>query len=85
MTHSRDTEVEMPGAFIRGQRKLANLSLRKLAETTRLSNPPYLSQIERGLPARPPRPSHPVAGLSQKQIKRQPILGGLINEYERAA
>jgi putative transposase len=34
---------------------------------------------------RPPRPSDPVAGLSQKQIKRQPILGGLINEYERAA
>ena len=34
---------------------------------------------------RPPRPGHPVAGLSQKRIKRQPVLGGLINEYERAA
>ena len=33
----------------------------------------------------PPRPSHPVADLSQTQIKRRPILGGLINEYERAA
>jgi transcriptional regulator with XRE-family HTH domain len=36
------------GAFIREQRKQANLSLRQLAELTRLSNP-YLSQIERGL------------------------------------
>jgi transcriptional regulator with XRE-family HTH domain len=36
------------GGFIRSQRKLANLSLRQLAELTSLSNP-YLSQIERGL------------------------------------
>jgi transcriptional regulator with XRE-family HTH domain len=36
------------GAFIRDQRKRANLSLRQLAELTSLSNP-YLSQIERGL------------------------------------
>ena len=39
---------EALGAFIRVQRKQANLSLRQLAERTRLSNP-YLSQIERGL------------------------------------
>jgi transcriptional regulator with XRE-family HTH domain len=36
------------GAYIRSQRKLANLSLRQLAQLTSLSNP-YLSQIERGL------------------------------------
>jgi putative transposase len=34
---------------------------------------------------RPPRPDHPVADLSQKRIKRRPVLGGLISEYERAA
>jgi putative transposase len=34
---------------------------------------------------RPPRPDDPVADLSQEQIKRRPVLGGLINEYERAA
>jgi putative transposase len=33
----------------------------------------------------PPRPNHPVADLSEKRIKRRPVLGGLINEYERAA
>jgi len=34
---------------------------------------------------RPRRSDHPVADLSQEQIKRRPVLGGLINEYERAA
>jgi putative transposase len=33
----------------------------------------------------PPRPDHPVADLSQERIRRRPVLGGLINEYERAA
>jgi transposase InsO family protein len=34
---------------------------------------------------RPPRPDHPVADLSQERIQRRPVLGGLINEYERTA
>ncbi|MGD0377900.1 MAG: integrase core domain-containing protein [Streptosporangiaceae bacterium] len=34
---------------------------------------------------RPPWPEYPVAGLSKKRIKRRPVLGGLINDYERAA
>ena len=34
---------------------------------------------------RPPRPNHPPADLSMKRIRRRPLLGGLINEYERAA
>ena len=33
----------------------------------------------------PPRPDHPVADLSQERIQRRTVLGGLINEYERAA
>jgi putative transposase len=33
----------------------------------------------------PPRPDHPVADLSVKRIQRRPVLGGLINEYQRAA
>ena len=34
---------------------------------------------------RPPRPDYPAADLSRDRIKRRPVLGGLINEYERAA
>jgi transcriptional regulator with XRE-family HTH domain len=48
MTEPRDGQLESLGSFIRSKRKLANMSLRQLAERTRLSNP-YLSQIERGL------------------------------------
>ncbi len=48
MTESWNEQMEALGAFIRRQRKHANLSLRQLAEMTTLSNP-YLSQIERGL------------------------------------
>jgi putative transposase len=33
----------------------------------------------------PPRPDHPAANPSLQRIKRRPVLGGLINEYERAA
>ncbi len=36
------------GAFIREQRRMAEMSLRKLSEVAGISNP-YLSQIERGL------------------------------------
>jgi transcriptional regulator with XRE-family HTH domain len=41
-------QAEALGAFIRSQRKIAQLSLRQLAELTSLSHP-YLSQIERGV------------------------------------
>jgi hypothetical protein len=39
----------------------------------------------RGRELRPPRPDHPVADLSQARIRRRPVLGGLLNEYQRAA
>ena len=48
MTDPWESQREALGAFIRTQRRMANLSLRQLAELTHLSNP-YLSQIERGL------------------------------------
>jgi transposase InsO family protein len=34
---------------------------------------------------RPPRSQRPVTDLTRERIKRRPILGGLISEYERAA
>jgi transcriptional regulator with XRE-family HTH domain len=48
MNEPRDSQMAALGAFIRRQRQQANLSLRQLADRTKLSNP-YLSQIERGL------------------------------------
>lgn len=48
MTDLRQPRREALGAFIRQQRRRANLSLRQMAELTKLSNP-YLSQVERGL------------------------------------
>ena len=47
-SQSLQAHLETLGHFIHSQRKLANLSLRELAERTNVSNP-YLSQIERGL------------------------------------
>ena len=41
-------QLQALGEFIRAQRKLANLSLREMADLTHVSNA-YLSQIERGL------------------------------------
>src|SRR5215210_1100229 len=41
-------QLTLLGEFIRTQRKLARLSLRELADMTKVSNA-YLSQIERGL------------------------------------
>jgi transcriptional regulator with XRE-family HTH domain len=48
MNEPWDSQMQALGAFIRDKRKRANMSLRQLAERTKLSNP-YLSQIERGL------------------------------------
>jgi transcriptional regulator with XRE-family HTH domain len=48
MTSQWDSQMEAFGAFIRSQRKLANLTLRQLADLTSLSNP-YLSELERGM------------------------------------
>jgi len=44
----RDQQLHALGAFIRAQRRLANLSLRQMADLAHVSNP-YLSQLERGL------------------------------------
>jgi transcriptional regulator with XRE-family HTH domain len=56
-----EERVQDLGAFIRGQREIAQLSLRRLAELAGVSNP-YLSQIERGL-------RHPSAEILQQIAK----------------
>ena len=39
----------------------------------------------RALRLLPPRPDHPTSDLAHRRIKRRSVLGGLLNEYERAA
>jgi putative transposase len=39
----------------------------------------------RALRLQPPRSDRPAVDLTHERIKRRPVLGGLINEYERAA
>jgi transposase InsO family protein len=39
----------------------------------------------RALSLQPPRSDRPAVDLTHERVKRQPVLGGLINEYERAA
>jgi transcriptional regulator with XRE-family HTH domain len=48
VTDNRNEQLHALGAFIRAQRRLANLSLRQMADLAQVSNP-YLSQLERGL------------------------------------
>lgn len=48
MQQRREQAWKALGEFIRAQRLLARLSLRQMAEMTRISNP-YLSQVERGI------------------------------------
>ena len=61
MREELDRKWDELGEFIREQRNLGQLSLRKLSEMAGISNP-YLSQIERGL-------RHPSAEILQ-QIAR---------------
>jgi transcriptional regulator with XRE-family HTH domain len=48
MTAANDARARQLGEYIRLQRQMADLSLRGMAELTKVSNA-YLSQIERGL------------------------------------
>lgn len=39
----------------------------------------------RALQLQPPRPDHRVTSLTHERIKRRPLFGSLINQYDRAA
>lgn len=51
----------------------------------RLRGPLQRTTPHRSRDLQPPRPDQPVADLTKKRTTRRPALGGLINEYERAA
>jgi transcriptional regulator with XRE-family HTH domain len=70
---------EALGAFIRTQRKLANLSLREMAELTNVSNP-YLSQVERGLHEPSVRVLRSIARALDLSAETMLTQAGLIDE-----
>jgi transposase InsO family protein len=44
----------------------------------------FAKRPHRALQLRPPRPGSPAPGTVHRGIRRRPVLGGLINEYEPA-
>ena len=77
------SQLEALGNLIRSQRKLAQLSLRELAERTNVSNP-YLSQIERGLHEPSVRVLRSIARALNMSAETLLSQAGLLDE-ERAA
>jgi transcriptional regulator with XRE-family HTH domain len=78
VTDSWQAQREALGAFIRTQRKRANLSLRQLAELTSLSNP-YLSQVERGLHQPSVRVLKAISGALNLSAETLLVQAGLID------
>jgi transcriptional regulator with XRE-family HTH domain len=73
------SQMEALGAFIRTQRKLADLSLRELAEMTEVSNP-YLSQLERGLHQPSVRVLKAIAGALNLSAETLLVQAGLLED-----
>jgi len=75
------SQMEALGSFIRTQRKLADLSLRELAEMTEVSNP-YLSQLERGLHQPSVRVLKSIAGALNLSAETLLVQAGLLEDDE---
>jgi transcriptional regulator with XRE-family HTH domain len=70
---------EALGVFLRAQRRMANLSLREMAERTQVSNA-YLSQIERGLHAPSVRVLRSIARALDLSAEAMLAQAGLVDE-----
>ena len=77
------SQMEALGSFIRTQRKLADLSLRELAEMTEVSNP-YLSQLERGLHQPSVRVLKSIANALNVSAETLLVQAGLLEEGAEA-
>lgn len=77
------SQLEALGGFIRGQRQLANLSLREMARLTDVSNA-YLSQIERGLHQPSMRVLRSLADALNLSAETLLAQAGLIDEEDPA-
>jgi transcriptional regulator with XRE-family HTH domain len=84
MASQWDAQMEAFGGFIRSQRKLANLTLRQLAELTSLSNP-YLSELERGMHQPSVRVLRQLSDALNVSAEILLVQAGLIDRDSRAA
>jgi transcriptional regulator with XRE-family HTH domain len=71
------------GAFIREQRQLAEMSLRRLADVAGVSNP-YLSQVERGLRKPSAQILQQLAKALQVSAETMYIRAGMLDEDAKA-
>lgn len=71
------------GAFIRQQREIARMSIRRLAETAGVSNP-YLSQVERGLRRPSAEILQQVADALRISVESLYVKAGLLRDEERS-
>jgi transcriptional regulator with XRE-family HTH domain len=71
------------GEFIRGQRELANLSLRQLADIAKISNP-YLGQVEKGLYKPSAEVLKNIASALQISAETMYAQAGLLDEDAKA-
>ncbi|MGZ6270180.1 MAG: helix-turn-helix domain-containing protein [Candidatus Limnocylindrales bacterium] len=77
-----DPGLRQLGQYIRMQRQLAALSLRRMAEMTQVSNA-YLSQIERGLHLPSIRVLRSIAGALNLSADTLLVQAGLLDPEER--
>lgn len=84
MTDPWTAQMEALGAYIRSQRELAHLSLRQMAELTRLSHP-YLSQVERGVHQPSVRVLKAIAEALNVSAETLLAQAGLFSGVEQAA
>ena len=82
MTQSSGSRLRDLGAFIREQRKNAQLSLRNLAAQAGVSNP-YLSQIERGLRNPSAEILQAIARALRISAETLYVKAGILEERER--
>ena len=68
------------GQYLRSQRRLANLSLREMAERTKVSNA-YLSQIERGMHAPSVRVLRSIAQALDLSAEAMLAQAGLLGDH----
>jgi hypothetical protein len=80
------TSAEHAAAPVGEDRLAASFGLAQQARQQADGNPRHNKgrRPHRSRQFRPPRPDHPAADLSKARIKRRTVLGGLINEYQRA-